>query len=699
MPGLFTNVWNILLMVIGFSLVIVVHEGGHFLAARWAKIRVHAFAVGFGPAIVSWRKGLGFRAGSSEKEYAGLLADEGKTITRGHVEGVSETEYRLNWVPFGGYVRMLGQEDGKPGVTSDAPDSYASKPVWKRMIVISGGVIMNVILAAVIFAVALLAGMKEVPPVVGAVAPDSPAAAAGFEPGDIVLSADGRTTPTFTDISIASAMSGPDSPVEFGVLRGEKRLTLTATPKRDASGLKAIGVAPAYSTTLRDVKPRSLRPELVKQFERAGLSGVQPGMEIVSVEGKDLKAADLPDGGRPILLDEVSDAVASSGGKPVPVTFRDPKSGETLRATIDPAAEYQRGVTSLKGEPFPFDHLLGLTPLMKVVETQERGEAQGLRAGDVLLEVGDVVAPPMAQAIATIRDHAGKTIRLSILREGKIVEVDASVGGDGVIGFAPGQAFDTPIIAATPEARAESESEQETSEPLSSEHIEPALAPGTRIISVDGIQVSSFADIRGALQHATEGAFKAGTSLTVELTGAPATETDGAAIQYRWALTPAEIKALHGLGWRIDPELEAQFQYATITVQAANPWQGIVMGVQKTNRIMTLTYLTFKRLIQGTVSPNELRGPVGITHIGSQYAAQGFVYFLFFLALISANLAVINFLPIPVVDGGLFVMLLYEGITRRPVPMVIQNVATAVGLALIITAFIYVTINDISRLF
>ncbi len=114
---------------------------------------------------------------------------------------------------------------------------------------------------------------------------------------------------------------------------------------------------------------------------------------------------------------------------------------------------------------------------------------------------------------------------------------------------------------------------------------------------------------------------------------------------------------------------------------------------------MVLTYLTFQRLVQGTVSPKELRGPVGITHIGSQYAAQGFVYLLFFLALISANLAVINFLPIPIVDGGLFVMLIYEAITRRPVPIIVQNVATAIGLALILTAFIFVTVQDIGRLF
>lgn len=699
MPGLLLDVWHVLLMVIGFSLVIVVHELGHYLAARWAGIRVHAFSVGFGPAIVSWRKGLGFRLGSSEKEYAGRLADEGKTITKGHLEGVSETEYRLNWVLFGGYVRMLGQEDAKPGATSDAPDSYSSKPVWKRMIVSSGGVIMNVVLAAVVFAIVFLAGMKEVPPVIGSVVPDSPAAGAGFEPGDVVLSADGGKTPTFTDVSIASAMSGPEEAVEFEVLRGGKRLTLTATPERDATGLKAIGVDPAFSTTLRKAERPSQRPALVKQFARAGLKGVEPGMEIVAVHGKDLRPTKLPGGGHPILLDAVSDAMEASGGEPVPVTFRDPTSGETVRTTIAPEVELQRGVATLKGQPYPFDHLLGLAPLLKVVETSDRAEEQGLRAGDVFLQVAGVDAPGMAKAIETIHAHAGETIPLVVLRDGKPVELDASVSGKGLIGFIPGAALDTPIVAATPELRAGSDAKAAPPEALASEHIEPRLTPGTRIISVDGSPVSSFADIRDALQRATAGAYKADTGLTVAFTGAPAIDAGADAIAYRWSLTPDEIRTLHSLGWRLNPELEAQFQWATIVVQAANPWQGVVMGVRKTNRILTLTYLTFKRLIQGTVSPKDLRGPIGITDIGSQYAAQGFVYLLFFLALISANLAVINFLPIPVVDGGLFLMLVYEGIARRPVPIVVQNVATVVGLALIFTAFIYVTINDISRLF
>ena len=121
---------GIILLIIGFSLIILIHEGGHFLAAKYVGIRVEQFALGFGQAIFSWRKGLGFRAGSSEKEYQ----QRQKEAT---AEGIGETEYRWNWVPLGGYVKMMGQDDTKPGMVINDPRSYTSKTVGQRMLVIS----------------------------------------------------------------------------------------------------------------------------------------------------------------------------------------------------------------------------------------------------------------------------------------------------------------------------------------------------------------------------------------------------------------------------------------------------------------------------------------------------------------------------------------------------------------------------------
>src|SRR5688572_12339515 len=116
LTGMLGSALDLLLEILGFGLIVFVHELGHFAAAKWAGIRVLAFAMGFGPALLSWRKGLGFRFGSSEKEYltrVNALASAGTTIegARSTYHSISPTEYRLNWLPFGGYVKMLGQDD------------------------------------------------------------------------------------------------------------------------------------------------------------------------------------------------------------------------------------------------------------------------------------------------------------------------------------------------------------------------------------------------------------------------------------------------------------------------------------------------------------------------------------------------------------------------------------------------------------
>ncbi|MEM9083333.1 MAG: site-2 protease family protein, partial [Planctomycetota bacterium] len=182
MPDLIANIFNLALVMFGFGLVVFWHELGHFLAARWAGIRVHTFAVGFGQAIFSYRKGMGFRGGSTEPEYRQLLQREKEGISEVDAHAISPTEYRLNWFPLGGYVKMHGQDDLDASDRSDDPDSYQSAKVWKRMIVISAGVIMNLILGAIIFMGVYMVGKDEPPAIIGTVIPESAAETAGLEP-------------------------------------------------------------------------------------------------------------------------------------------------------------------------------------------------------------------------------------------------------------------------------------------------------------------------------------------------------------------------------------------------------------------------------------------------------------------------------------------------------------------------------------
>jgi regulator of sigma E protease len=112
-----------------------------------------------------------------------------------------------------------------------------------------------------------------------------------------------------------------------------------------------------------------------------------------------------------------------------------------------------------------------------------------------------------------------------------------------------------------------------------------------------------------------------------------------------------------------------------------------------------MTYLTLDRIFRGTVGVEQLRGPVGIVHLGSRVVDRGAMYLAFFLAMISVNLAVLNFLPLPIVDGGLFLYLLYERFTGNPPSVRFQNAATTVGLVLLGGLFLFTFYNDVMRLF
>src|SRR6478672_1190820 len=104
----FSQVPSVVLLCLGFGFVIFWHELGHFLAAKWAGVKVEQFAVGFGQALFSWRKGVGIRWGSSAAEYEEAVKAEREGTQPAAVRAVGETEYRLNWIPLGGYVKMLG---------------------------------------------------------------------------------------------------------------------------------------------------------------------------------------------------------------------------------------------------------------------------------------------------------------------------------------------------------------------------------------------------------------------------------------------------------------------------------------------------------------------------------------------------------------------------------------------------------------
>ena len=133
--------------------------------------------------------------------------------------------------------------------------------------------------------------------------------------------------------------------------------------------------------------------------------------------------------------------------------------------------------------------------------------------------------------------------------------------------------------------------------------------------------------------------------------------------------------------------------------KADGPVNALIMGYRKTIMFIAQTYVTLKRLVGGLVSPKNLMGPVGIITFSYRIVSeQPLVYYIYFLGLISAVIAVFNFLPLPPLDGGLVVLLLVERIKGSALSEKAQAIVAYTGWALILTLILFVTYNDISNI-
>ena len=243
---------SIIVAAIVLGIIIVIHELGHFLVAKFFKIKVETFSVGFGPRLIGFRKG--------------------------------ETDYRLSAFPLGGYVKMAGETpmDEVKGLDYE----FLSKPKWQRFLVASAGPAMNVILA-----VALIAGLYmhgiDVPEfmlgqaVVNVVDSGSPAEKAGIRPGDQIASLDGKSKPDWQDVQNL-VLINPGRPLPITVERNGEKLNLTLTPeKKGPEEAGDVGMYPVIRTVVGHVF----------QNEPAERAGLKSGDEIIRIDGRDIRTS------------------------------------------------------------------------------------------------------------------------------------------------------------------------------------------------------------------------------------------------------------------------------------------------------------------------------------------------------------------------------------------------------------------------
>jgi regulator of sigma E protease len=223
-------VLTLIAFLIVISVLILVHEFGHFLAAKSVDIQVPRFSLGLGPRVAGFTRG--------------------------------ETEYVLSAIPLGGYVKMAGMEDdeaaealegGGDPVEVDPERTFDSKPLWARAWVISAGVIFNMIFAVLVFiALGLAYGEPTLAPPtleIGQVLPGQPAAAAGLREGDRIVSAGGRAVGSWEEF-VEVVKAHPGRPLALEVRRGGEPVALTVTPRVEG-GEGKIGAGPVEVVTHR----------------------------------------------------------------------------------------------------------------------------------------------------------------------------------------------------------------------------------------------------------------------------------------------------------------------------------------------------------------------------------------------------------------------------------------------------------------
>ncbi len=281
-----TVISNIFVALLVLGVIIVIHELGHFLVAKFFRIRVETFSVGFGPRLIGYKYG--------------------------------DTDYRISAFPLGGYVKMSG-ENPTDEVTGDEHE-FTSKPKWQRFLVAFAGPAMNVVLAVVVLTGLYMYG-SEVPEVlqgearVGIVQEGSPASLAGVLPGDIIVELAGTPNPNWQQVETEILIS-PEGAIPIVLDRDGQAIETTITP--ETYGPSEVGYS-GMGPHVRVVVANYSRPD--SPAERAG---ILPGDEIIAVGETDLRLSGSS-------IQEILQGVPYDI---VPITVL--RGGETLQLEVEP---------------------------------------------------------------------------------------------------------------------------------------------------------------------------------------------------------------------------------------------------------------------------------------------------------------------------------------------------------------------------
>jgi regulator of sigma E protease len=639
---------HILYAALGLGLVIFFHELGHFAVAKWCGVFVERFSIGFGPILCSFKRG--------------------------------DTEYALSLIPFGGYVKMLGQDDMDPSQLSsdeiaEDPRSYSAKSVAQRMAIISAGVIMNIGTGILFFAFAFRGGVEASPPTVGHVVVGKPGWQEGVETGDTITRINGHRVRSFRDILRFTTLSRGDLRLE-GIHADQTTFDVTLEPNREKLR-RMIGIGPAAA------------------------------VQVAPIDEKSGDAATIP-------------------GSPADGRFRSEDTVQKINGTaIESHAQLQQQLSRLRNEeielsvqrggkeesitlvPWKFRDLGIWMDIEQIAAIQQNspGAKAGLKIGDKIIKVNgqDVGREINPLHLAEVFEGlAGEEVAITVRR----IEDDSPEPTEVEITVTP---TDAPAWINPPES---------PDTPLSIPGIGIAYHLTSAIVKVveDSPAAKAGVSEKASLQSIT---LKTNNETWHRLTGndEPVTiKFDDPKLRNMayalWAfqdmpnvtvtlnfqsedLKPAELQPVDDPDGYCLPKRGFVPMPASILVQADDFSTAMVMGVAETRNNALDIYLTIRNLITGDLSAMNLQGPVGIAKVAYAVSQQGIERLLMFLGFLSINLAVLNFLPIPVLDGGHMVFLIWEAVTRKRPSERVLIAATYCGMAFVLGLMLFVIYLDI----
>ena len=690
-------------VALGIGLVIFVHELGHFVAAKTFGVKCEKFYVGFdvpmpkiGPIQIPSTLGK-FRYG--------------------------ETEYGIGIIPLGGYVKMLGQDDDPRKMEEESerirqedehgdeeappqldPRSLPSKPVWQRMIIMSAGVVVNVITGILFAAIAFGYGVQYSPAIVGGVTPGGPAWQAGVEPGGKVVSVGSWSDEDmhFREMRMEILTQGfdsPDVPIDLTVKydHGVRKFELLGQSQPEQKEFKMIGLAIPNSTTLGSDRVAASGTVADEVFVEA-----DQGATIVGFDGT-----------------SINDRAIVPGTPLFHYIHTHPRKTITLDLLRADQSKHSVQLPPQRAKSIGLRFSIG--PIVALVENGPAAKA-GMKVGDEIIQVNDNGSPDafgLATDLVGAKDPVSITVRREDVDGAKEFQLEIkpteslqtlppthSINGEIAINSV-GFAYEPlPVVSElVVDALASSTSTASAKKGLESLKLGDQLTEVRLILNesnqdADWLKEPRYEQVYAKLKKGWE--FSSVTPLVIfreTIQSLP----EGTTLQVVATRPPEDriVSSIVVVGE--DSEDRVMFSRGinlapSEAIQKADSFPAaIALGLKEGKRRFgdVLTFLSM--ISRGRVGLKHVGGPLAIAHMAKHETERGISRQLMFLTMLSMNLAILNFLPIPALDGGHMVFLLYELVAGKRANEQLEFRLTIAGLVALLTLMVVVFANDILR--